>query len=81
MAKTDQLNSSIYFSTPIYSIEIPEWVSHVDKVCDKYIKAAKENNKKAIKQREKELGKKIDFNELSVKFKKQLSLQFNFHYE
>jgi uncharacterized protein (TIGR02466 family) len=59
MAKTDQLNSSLYFSTPIYSIEIPEWVSHVDKVCDKYIKAAKDNNKKAIKEREKTLGKKI----------------------
>ena len=59
MAKTDQLNSSIYFSTPVYSIEIPEWVDHVDKVCDKYIKAAKENNKKAIKEREKELGKKV----------------------
>jgi hypothetical protein len=48
MAKTDQLNSSIYFSTPVYSIEIPEWVDHVDKVCDKYIKAAKENNKKIL---------------------------------
>ena len=59
MAKTDQLNSSIYFSTPVYSIEIPEWVDHVDKVCEKYIKAAKENNKKNIKQREKELGKKV----------------------
>jgi hypothetical protein len=55
MAKTDQLNSSIYFSTPVYSIEIPEWVNHVDKVCDKYIKAAKDNNKKAIIEREKEL--------------------------
>jgi hypothetical protein len=48
MAKTDQLNSSIYFSTPVYSIEIPEWVDHVDKVCDKYIKAAKDNNKKIL---------------------------------
>ena len=59
MAKTDQLNSSIYFSTPVYSIEIPEWVDHVDKVCDKYIKAAKDNNRKNVKQREKELGKKV----------------------
>ena len=49
MAKTDQLNSSIYFSTPIYSIEIPEWVSHVDKVCDKYIKAAKKIILKQLK--------------------------------
>ena len=36
---------------------------------------------KSVTSMEKELGKKIDFNELSVKFKKQLSLQFNFHYE
>ena len=47
MAKTDQLQASVYFSTPVYSVEIPEWVEHVDKVCNKYIKAAKENNKKA----------------------------------
>ena len=59
MAKTDQLAASVYFSTPVYSIEIPEWVDHVDKVCNKYIKAAKENNKKVIKDREKELGKKV----------------------
>jgi hypothetical protein len=42
MAKTDQLNSSIYFSSPVYSIEIPEWVDDANKVCDKYIKDAKE---------------------------------------
>ena len=59
MAKTDQLQASVYFSTPVYSIEIPEWIDHVDKVCNTYIKAAKENNKKVIKDREKELGKKI----------------------
>ena len=59
MAKTDQLNSSIYFSSPVYSIEIPEWVDDANKVCDKYIKEAKKNNAKAIKEREKKLGKKI----------------------
>ena len=47
MAKTDQLNSSIYFSSPVYSIEIPEWVNDANKVCDKYIKEAK---KKSIDQ-------------------------------
>ena len=59
MAKTDQLNSSIYFSSPVYSIEIPEWVEDTNKVCDKYIKEAKKNNIKAIKEREKKFGKKI----------------------
>jgi uncharacterized protein (TIGR02466 family) len=59
MAKTDQLTSSVYFSSPIYSIEIPEWVDDANKVCDKYIKDARKNNVKVIKEREKKLGKKI----------------------
>jgi hypothetical protein len=41
MAKTDQLQTSVYFISPIYHIEIPEWVDDVNKVCDKYIKEAK----------------------------------------
>jgi hypothetical protein len=58
MAVTDQLQTSLYFQTPIYHIEIPEWVDHVDKVCDRYIKEAKKNNQKAIKDREKNWKKK-----------------------
>ena len=58
MAVTDQLQTSLYFQTPIYSIEIPEWVDHVDKVCDRYIKEARKNNQKAIKDREKNWKKK-----------------------
>jgi len=59
MAKTDQLTSSIYFSSPIYSIEIPEWVDYTNKICDKYIKEARKNNAIEIKEREKKFGKKI----------------------
>jgi len=59
MAKTDQLQGSVYFSSPIYSIEIPEWVNDVNKVCNKYIKEAKKNNNKTIKEREKKFNKKI----------------------
>ena len=44
MAKTDQLQASVYFSSPVYSIEIPEWVDDVNKICDKYVKDAKKNN-------------------------------------
>lgn len=58
MAKTDQLKTSLYFQTPIYHIEIPEWVDHVDKVCEKYVKNAKKVNQKTIKNREKILKKK-----------------------
>jgi uncharacterized protein (TIGR02466 family) len=59
MAKTDQLASSTYFSSPIYYIEIPEWVDDANKVCNKYIKETIKNNVKVIKEREKKLGKKI----------------------
>jgi uncharacterized protein (TIGR02466 family) len=59
MAKEDNLQTSLYFQTPIYHIEVPEWVSHVNKVCDKYIKEAKFRNKKIIKEREKKFKKKI----------------------
>jgi uncharacterized protein (TIGR02466 family) len=59
MAKTDQLTSSVYFSSPVYSIEIPEWVDDANKVCDKYIKDARKNNVKVIKERENKFGKKI----------------------
>ena len=58
MAKDDQLQASVYFSSPVYSIEIPEWVNDVNKVCDKYVKEAKKNNAKAVKEREKNLVKK-----------------------
>jgi len=58
MAKTDDLQTSFYFQTPIYHIEIPEWVSHVDNVCEKYIKQARKNNQKTIKAREKSWKKK-----------------------
>jgi len=59
MAKSDQLQTSIYFQTPIYNIEIPEWVDHIDKVCNKYIKQAKKRNESIIKDREKRWKKKV----------------------
>ena len=59
MAKTDQLTSSVYFSSPVYSIEIPEWVDDTNKICDKYIKDSRKNNIKTIKEREQKFGKKI----------------------
>ena len=58
MAKEDQLQTSFYFQTPIYHIEIPEWVDQVDKVCEKYVKDARKRNQKAIKDREKKWKKK-----------------------
>jgi uncharacterized protein (TIGR02466 family) len=59
MSIKDQLSTSLYFQSPIYHIEIPEMVDDVNKVCDKYIKEARKNLKKPIKDREKKLGKKV----------------------
>ena len=54
----DQLKLSNYFSCPVYSIEKPEWVSKIDKACDKHIKAAYDREKPKLKERKKELGTK-----------------------
>jgi len=59
MSKQEPLQTSIYFQSPVYHIEIPEWVKSVDKACDKYIKKAKKNNEKIIKEREKKWKKKV----------------------
>ena len=59
MAKKDNLKTSIYFQSPIYTIEIPEWVDHVNKVCNNYIKQAKKRNEPMIKDREKRWKKKV----------------------
>jgi hypothetical protein len=58
MAKTDQLQASVYFSSPVYSIEIPEWVDDANKVCDKYIKDAKKIMLKLLKNVKRNLVKK-----------------------
>ena len=63
MSKNDNLQNSQYFASPIYHIEIPEWVGRINKICDKYIKDAEKRNKPIIKEREKKYKKKIgDFN-------------------
>jgi uncharacterized protein (TIGR02466 family) len=59
MANTDLLNISLHFSSPLFTIEIPEWVDRTNKICDEYIKNIKKNNSKEIKEREKKFGKKI----------------------
>ena len=41
----DQLQISNYFACPVYTIEKPEWVSKIDKACDKYIKDAYKREK------------------------------------
>ena len=42
------INSSVYFPSVIYTIEIPEWVDEIDKICDEYIKDSIKNSVKAL---------------------------------
>ncbi len=48
---TEILNKSDYFSCPVYTIEKPEWVSKIDKACDKHIKEAYKREKPKQQQR------------------------------
>ena len=59
MSKTDNLKTSHYFHTPVYDVEIPEWINSVNKVCNKYIKQAQKRNQPVVKEREKRYKKKI----------------------
>ena len=58
------MNTEWYFSTPVYSIMKPEWLSEANKATDKFIKEAYENKKSELKERKKFLGNK---NYLKVK--------------
>ena len=56
--KQDIMNTNWYFSTPVYTIEKPEWVSSAIKATDKYIKTAEKNLQPEMKRRKKFLGNK-----------------------
>jgi uncharacterized protein (TIGR02466 family) len=58
--KHDQFVREDYFTCPIYYFDKPEWVEPFNKASDKYIKAAKKTNAKAIKERNKKMGNKGD---------------------
>ena len=52
------MNTNWYFSTPVYTIDKPEWLSSAIKATDKYIKEAEKNLQPEIKERKKILGNK-----------------------
>ena len=56
---TEKLNLSTYFSSPIYTINIPEWIDPLNKVSDPYILNAKKMSKDFIKTRDEQLEKKL----------------------
>lgn len=52
----DLLQANVYFGSPIYWAEKPEWLKPLLKATDPYIKIAKEKSKKNIKERNKHWG-------------------------
>ena len=48
-----ELKYENFFSTPIYRVEKPEWLSKVNKACDPLIKKAKKDNDLLFKKRDK----------------------------
>ena len=48
-----------FFSTPVYTLQIPQWVKKLNKASDNFIENAKKFNKEAIKKREKIFKKKL----------------------
>ena len=52
-------NSSIYFGTPVWTNNVPEFVQPMNKVCDKYIKNAKKNLLPTLKERDKLYKRKL----------------------
>jgi len=65
MINNNQVSGLVYFGSPIYSVELPELVNETNKICDTYIKKAKEKNNKLVKEREKRFNKKIGNHGLS----------------
>ena len=53
-------NSSIYFGTPVWTNNDPEFVQPMNKVCDKYIKNAKKNLLPTLKERDKLYKRKLE---------------------
>ena len=56
--KQDVLNTDWHFSTPIYSIQKPEWLSSAIKTTDKFIKESEKMSQPKLKERKKILGNK-----------------------
>ena len=52
------LKTDWYFSTPVYTIEKPEWVTSTNKATDKYIKESEKASQPLLKNRKKFLGNK-----------------------
>jgi uncharacterized protein (TIGR02466 family) len=56
----ENLDVNNYFSTPVYTGEILEWVDTLNKASDSFIEESKKRNKSFLKDRNKKLKKNLD---------------------
>ena len=52
-------NANVYFGTPVWTNEVPEFIKPINKLADKYIKNAKKNLQPSIKARDKLYKRKL----------------------
>jgi uncharacterized protein (TIGR02466 family) len=55
----ENLEVTEYFQTPIYVVELPEWVASLNKEANVFIEKSKKDSKSFIKQRNKVFGKDL----------------------
>ena len=52
-------NANVYFGTPVWTNEVPEFIQPINKLADKYIKKAKKDLQPSIKARDKLYKRKL----------------------
>jgi hypothetical protein len=73
----ENLEVTEYFGTPIYVVELPEWVSSLNKETNTFIEKSKKDSKRFIKQRNKQFGK--DLKDFGISYNSSsLINEFNF---
>ena len=54
-----KFNANVYFGTPVWTNEVPEFIKPINKLADKYIKKAKKDLLPSLKERDKIYKKKL----------------------
>ena len=54
-----KFNASVYFGTPVWTNEVPEFIKPINKLADKYIKKAQKDLQPTLKERNKRYKRKL----------------------
>ena len=54
-----KFNANVYFGTPVWTNEVPEFIKPINKLADKYIKKAKKDLLPSLKERDKIYKRKL----------------------